>query len=362
MRWELEPEPSDSSGQKPLNVIGLPAAPVLAPTNSPVFSTTYANFAPRIGLAYQLRQASGHETVLRGGFGIFYDLNSEGFSTMFDNEPFFNFSATFSNLAFPVADGKIPLPPLPGPITFPLSPIAAIDPHLKLPYTMQWNVSIEQGLGQSQSLTASYVASAGRRLLRTDTLEIQSSPEFLFINAMRNASSSSYQSLQLQFQRRLSHGLQALAAYTYSHSIDNASDGETALYPSVARFPNPNLDRGSSDFDLRHAFRAAVMYNVPEWKGNHLSRAVFGGWSVDAIGLAQSGPPEDLLGGFYFPSNCTCYFQLRPNVVPGQPYYLDGAQCAVANGGTDFHDGKSDRKGRHSIRQNQRRRKDLREC
>jgi outer membrane receptor protein involved in Fe transport len=332
LRWDLNPAPGERDGIQPFNVIGLnnPATATLAPLNSPMYKTTYNNFAPRVGLAYQLRQAPGHETVIRGGFGVFYDLNSETTATGYNNTPFQNFSS-ITNIPFPVPNNLLPSPPVPAPLTPPYY-VNAIDPNLKLPYTLQWNFSIEQALGQNQSLTASYVASAGYRLLRSDEL-FDVNPDFTEVTVVRNASSSNYQSLQLQFNRRLSHGLQALVSYTYSHSIDNASSAEAALSTSVTgAFLNPNIDRGNSDFDLRHAFRGALTYNIPSWNENFLSKAVLGGWSLDIIGVAQTGLPVDLVGSSLFIDGVVV--RLRPNVVAGQPFYLYGQQCAAANGGT----------------------------
>jgi hypothetical protein len=324
LRWELNPTPGERDGLNKFipNVIGIndPATAMLAPAGSPLFKTTYDNFAPRIGAAYQIRQSPKRETVVRAGIGIFYDLNSQ---TVAQNEVlqrgFANDSPDLFGVSFPVASNVLTIPPVPVPRTPPFVFVDAIDPNLKLPYTLQWNVSLEQGLGQSQSLRVSYVASAGYDLLRQDTLESFSST-FKNLAVLRNASSSSYQSLQIQFNRQLSRGLQALASYTYSHCIDDASDGQTVI-TAFQVLPNPNEDRGDCDFDLRQALRGALTYNIPTWNASHLSRGIFSGWAVEMIGLAQSGSPVDLLGGF------TNFGTVRPDIVPGQPFYLYGAQC-----------------------------------
>jgi hypothetical protein len=195
---------------------------------------------------------------------------------------------------------------------------------------MQWNISVEQAFGRSQSLSVSYVAASGYNLLRSDNI-FNFNPNFTQVSYLHNGSSSNYQALQLQFNRRLSRGLQALASYTYSHSIDNASNAEVVLSapPSGGTFVNPNIDRGNSDFDLRHAFRGAFTYNIPSWNGNPLSKAVLRGWSVDTIGLAQTGVPDNLIGGIYFIDGYRVL--LRPNVVAGQPFYLHGAACVAAH-------------------------------
>jgi hypothetical protein len=336
LRWELNPAPGERDGLQPFNVIGLndPATATLAPLNSKLYTTTYNNFAPRIGVAYQVRQSAGRETVIRGGFGVFYDLNSEASAIGFGAAPFGNAGLPATNAPFPFAPGTLQIPTVPTPATPPFSEVWAIDPNLKLPYTLQWNISLEQALGRSQSFTTSYVAGSGYRLLRTSYL-FNPNMNLGTIFDLQNASSSNYQSLQLQFNRRLSQGLQALVAYTYSHSIDDASDGLTFLTtaPSGTAFVNPNIDRGNSDFDLRHAFRAGITYNIPLLNRNFLTKAVFGGWSTDAIALAQSSLPVDLLGNFYlFPGIGVYELGLRPNVVRGLPLYLYGTQCAQVFG------------------------------
>jgi hypothetical protein len=336
IRWDFNPVPGERDGIQPFNVIGIddPATATLAPLNSPMYKSTYNNFAPRVGLAYQVRQAPRHETVVRGGLGLFYDLNSETTAFGFGSAPFVNNSqvlttlpGTSNPLPFPVPANVLPFPPIPAPTTPPFDTIFAINPNLKLPYTLQWNVSVEQSLGSNQTLTVSYVAAAGYRLLRNDRL-FHFNPLFTNIQVVQNSASSNYQSLQLQFNRRLSQGLQALGSYTYSHSIDDASNAETFLSTSASgtNFLNPTVDRGSSDFDVRHAFRGALTYNIPAWNESKLSRTILGGWSTDAIGIAQTGQPADLIGGVYFPNGG--FLLLRPNVVLGQPLYLHGAQCA----------------------------------
>ena len=337
VRWDSNLPPSERDGIYPPNLVGLnsPATATLIPSAQP-YKAAYGNFAPRIGVAYQLRQKPGRETVVRGGFGVFYDLNSETFvNGFYSTGSFENTSPIFTNVPFPVANNFFPVPPVPAPLTLPLSFTAlGIDPNLKLPYILQWNVSAEQGLGENQSLTASYVASAGYRLLRADNL-FNLGPSYPNgVQTLRNASESNYQSLQLQYNRRLSRGVQALASYTYAHSIDNASNAETVLSTTAtgSTFPNPNIDRGNSSFDLRHAFRGAITYSIPTWNSNSFSKAVFGGWSLDTIAITQTGTPVDVVGGFY-PTADGHFIQLRPNVVPGQPRYLYGAQCAAAHGG-----------------------------
>ena len=346
LRWELNPPPGERNGIQPANLVGLndPATATLAPPGTTLYKTTYNNFAPRVGLAYQVRQSPGRETVVRAGFGVFYDLNSETTALGFGNsDPFQANSLPFASLAFPLANNVFPPLHVPVPLAPPFTSVQQIfgvNPNLKLPYTLQWNVSIEQAFGQNQSVTASYVASTGYSLLRTDLLALAginpNFPNLGPVGVVRNSSSSNYQSLQVQFNRTLSHGLQALASYTYSHCIDNASDGQADLFStslSGTGFLNPNIDRGNCDFDLRHAFRGGFTYNTPTWSANSFSRALLSGWSIDAIGIGQSGLPVNLIGGSYFLPSNFLFLRLRPDIVSGIPLYLFGAQCTAANSG-----------------------------
>src|SRR5215469_9428438 len=119
--------------------------------------------------------------------------------------------------------------------------------------------------------------------------------------------------------------LQALASHTWSHSIDIASTDAFANYlntpDSVA---NPNIDRGNSDFDVRHAFTAGVTYNLPSPGWNNVAHAALGGWSVDGFIFALSAPPEDIVGAISFASGVA--LAARPNVVEGVPLELYGSQ------------------------------------
>jgi hypothetical protein len=137
---------------------------------------------------------------------------------------------------------------------------------------------------------------------------------------------SDYGALQLQFQRRLSHGLEVLASYTWSHSIDDASagsigEGSNALVPGI----NANLNRGPSDFDIRDAFSAGVTYDIPGPKINGFTNGLLRGWSTENFIVARSAPPvnvyNDSLGLILNASTA-----VRPDLFPGIPLYLFGPQ------------------------------------
>jgi hypothetical protein len=324
VRWDVNPAPRGrNSANDPFTVTSLdnPARIALAPRGTPLFETTYGNVAPRLGLAWQLRVSQNWGLTLRAGAGIFYDLGqgSIGGVTSY----------------FPYDESKIIAP---APVPFPLNPqnaappalttnppvstILATEPHLKLPRSYQWNVALDQSLGSSQIVSLTYIGAIGRDLIRQTDL-ISPNPSFQFVGVQSNSSTSDYLALQLKFQRRLSWGLQGLTSYTLSHSIDNSSTDAFANYLNTpGSLGNPNLDRGNSDFDIRHAFTAGLTYDLPALRSQQVVNAIIGAWSLDGFILARSAPPVDVVGGIFFAAGTALY--PRPNVVAGVPLVLYG--------------------------------------
>ena len=198
------------------------------------------------------------------------------------------------------------------------------DPHLNVPYALEWNVAVESRLGKPQSLSVSYVGASDKRLLAEEVVT-NPNPNYASADLIGNQGSSNYQALQAEFQRRLSNGLQALISYTWSHSIDTGSYG---AYQNGS-FADINSNRGNSDFDVRHGFSAAVTYNVPALRNNVLTHAATGGWSLDDIVQIRSGSPVDIQDtnpNFSSISQQNASVLIRPDIVPGQPFYLAGTQ------------------------------------
>lgn len=327
LRWDINPPlRGKNAANDPFTATGLsnlndPSAIALAPHGTPLYQTTYGNVAPRVGIAYQLRHEANWETVLRGGFGAFYDL---GYGSLGGVSSYFPYEAVkvFAPSEFPLTPQDAAPPAFT--VNPPVPTIIVADPHLKLPRTYQWNVAAEQALGNNQSLSLTYVGAIGRDLLRaTDLFDVN--PDFGLIALTGNTGTSDYHALQVKFERRLSRGLQALASYTFSHSIDNASTDVSDLDVNTAGPPrNPNVDRGSSDFDVRHSLTAGFSYAVAVPGSADFARAAFGGWSADCFVWARSAAPVDLIGAILPFSAATLFF--RPNLVPGVPLELFGSQ------------------------------------
>jgi len=329
VRWDLDLVPKTLSGPSFPAVTGFDlqnlAALALAPSGTPPYSTTYGNVAPRLGLAYQLSQNREWQTVFRGGVGIFYDLASSeaGNSVAQGVYPF--------GAIAPGYGGTFPInPPPPAPTITPPSAtspgeVLAVDPHLRLPYTIEWNVALEQALGTEQSISASYVGASGRRLLQTASV-FSPTPSLIEANLLTNQGSSDYDALQVQFQRRLSHSIQALASYTWSHSIDTASAGSNALSSNELVPSAANANRGPSDFDIRNAFSAGITWDLPAPHFNAVTNGVLRGWSIESVIQARSASPVDVSDTTFQEFSGGIVADVRPDFVPGVPVYLYGSQ------------------------------------
>jgi hypothetical protein len=147
VRWDVDFAPSSINGPALNAVTGFnlseEANLALAPPGTPPYKTTYGNVAPRIGFAYQLNQNQSWQTVFRGGFGVFYDLaSSEAGNALNGTYPFgalgFNFGGTF-----PLSPAAAAPPPITA-SNLASSTLSAFDPHLELPYTLEWNAALEQ--------------------------------------------------------------------------------------------------------------------------------------------------------------------------------------------------------------------------
>jgi len=324
LRWDINPPLSGKDATSvPFTVVGLnsPATLSLAPRGTPLYSTTYGNVAPRLGVAYQLRQAPGWESVVRGGIGLFYDLGTGSLGSVTQGFPYTAFKVLFG-VPFPIPAQQSGPPPFtltPSPST--CTTLYVAIPDLSLPRTYQWNVALEQSLGTSQTLSLTYIGALGRDLLRPYFLQ-NPNADFAGVYVTTNTGSSDYHALQFKYQRRLARGLQALASYTYSHSIDNASD-DSGIFTSPG-LGSANVDRGSSDFDVRHSFTGALTYNIPSPEHQKFMRALLGGWSANTFVFARSALPVNVYGTASVVTGIES--QARPDLVPGIPLYLYGPQ------------------------------------
>lgn len=313
LRWDVNPPPGSGYGPLPYTLLGNldnPADLSLAPRNTPLWKTAWYNFAPRLGVAWTLNNTPGHQTVLRAGGGVFFDTGNQAAALGFGGSP--------GNYAYEDLSGvPVPFPNL-GALTLSTAPpytntaVYSMYPHLQLPYTLEWSSAIEQAFGQSQTLTISYVAANGRRLLQENELSLTAlNPDFGSILRYTNGPTSNYQSLQAKFQRSVTHGLQALVAYTWSHSLDYGSN-----------FLTIPLQRGNSDFDVRNNFTAGATWQSPIFNGAHILKAILNTWSVDGHVIARSGFPVNIVGNEAIDAATGALYFGGVDLVANQPLYL----------------------------------------
>ncbi len=266
-RWEINPSPTTVAGQKPYtaccatNISNL----TLSAAGAPYYPTSFDDFAPRFGMAYQILQTTGRQLVVRGGGGIDYDLGQSG-SFGLNNWPYSNFVFA-EETPYPVPAGYLTFPPVnPVPSSSNMANVSIAGADFRLPRTYEWNVTLEQALGATQVLSMAYVGARGHDLLRNENY-LNPSSDFSEVSVTTNNGFSSYDSLQVQFTSRLTHSFQSYASYTYSHSIDNASSDQGAVIP--AQFVKTSFDKGNSDFDVRHTLNGAFVYTAPvrTWAG-----------------------------------------------------------------------------------------------
>jgi hypothetical protein len=314
LRWEVNPAPGVTQGLKPYTIKGSsPDTWALAPQGTPLWQTTWGNLAPRLGAAYVVRNALGWETVVRGGGGIFFDTGQQLGSQGFVGPGFLSIGAFLpgSFPSYPIA------PPIVNPPTSPYDTQPYVfPPHLQLPYTLQWNASLEQALGKSQTLAASYVGSHAARLLQQNVFSAPGNPNYQTFVVVQNGLTADYDALQIQFRRRLSRGLTALASYTFSHCIDYGSENYNLAY-----------QRGNCDFDVRHNVSAAFSYNFPNVGHAGFESAVLHHWGFDDRFTARTAFPVTLDGNQLLQPNGQVYYG-GLSFVPGQPVYLYGEKCA----------------------------------
>jgi hypothetical protein len=316
LRWEVDPAPHGKNGVDAFTAVGNLASPAsvsLAPRGTALWDTSWFSLAPRIGAAWLVDRRAGHELVVRAGGGVFFDTDNRAGVQAFSA---FGFSETMEPI-------NVPVPVTPAQLDFRLSSssptnslVFAFPRHLQLPYSVQWNAAIEKSLGRNQTFTASYVGAGGDRLLREQRTDINSqNPEFGEIEWFPPGVTSNYQALQLKFQRSMAHGLQGLASYTWSHTID---------YGSIN--PAWPLTRADSNLDLRHNFQAALSWDEHELSRKGFRAYVFGGWGADMRIAARSAFPVTPLGNIFSdPATGERYFS-GVDLIPNRPRYLYGSQ------------------------------------
>lgn len=317
LRWEVNPAPTEAHGNDAYTVLGNlndPTSLTLAPRGTSLWKTYWYNLAPRLGGAWVVRNTPGRETVLRVGSGVYSDTGNQIATQGFSGLGFYA-SKTYTGVSVPATAAQLNFT-TDAAAPYTSSYVYMFPSHMQSPYSLQWNTSLEQALGKSQVLTVSYVASAGRRLLQVQQHSVNAlNSTFGSIYYIPNNVTSNYQSLELKFQRSVSRGLQALVSYAWSHSLDYGSNNSS--YP---------LRYANSDFDIRHNLQAGLSWEIPNYRGNRLLRAVTNNWSTDDRFMARTAFPITLQGKRITDSTTGARYYGNLNLVPNTPVYLYGSE------------------------------------
>jgi hypothetical protein len=264
------------------------------------------NFAPRIGLAWR---PFGDKTVIRAGFGVFYDnvnLNELQFTRLV--APFYaNFTLINSRPRPDIFMDNL-FPSLNQIARFP-APFS-VDPNNRTPYALEYNLNIQRQLGRNWVLEIGYSGSNSHKLWkrfnqnqaefdRTGTIPLQNRLPFPQFDAgiltTANDANGHYNGGFVKVEKRYSNGLFLLSSYTFSKSIDNNS-GEIEANDTRDRH-NKRLDRGRSRFDQRHRFGVSFGYELPFGPGKRfldvkgVAGFLTGGWNIQGILSLASGFP-----------------------------------------------------------------------
>jgi hypothetical protein len=290
--------------------------------NRALVNTDKNNFGPRIGFAYSgLKEDKTF--VIRGGYGLLYALDVNGRPDLSANPPFasryFCTITQFGTAAcphvpfIPNLDTGYPLPP-PPPSTALVFPapnqdIFYVDPNVRNEIFHQYNLTFQYEFAPSWLAEAGYVGSLGRNLLVVHNIGRDSDfgPGSRQVNLSRVITTdytgkSRYDSLQTKVEKRFSEGLSILSAYTWSHAIDDGPGGFAGASGTDNKFGpsnplRPELDRANSDFDVRHRFTFANVYDLPFGRGRRFGKGMskmadffLGGFQLNNIVTIQSGP------------------------------------------------------------------------
>jgi hypothetical protein len=285
LRWDVNPAPGVREGPKPLALASSAIAGVTQ--NEPLYGTRWFDVAPRFGLAYQMDTTPGREMMLRMGAGLFYDVGYGTSAGAFGGAPYANVR-TISLALFPLASADANPPAMPP--TRPYGQITAAERDLKSPVVVQWNVTLERSLGRGQAISAAYVGTRGRRLMRSES-QPSFGDAYSILMLATNGASSDYHGLQVQFRRRLTENLQTQLSYTWGHSIDSASNDVSFGGGFASLFGGGQ--RGSSDYDIRHNINWSGSFRL--WgPGAGLTRRLLGNWHADWLASARTSLPFDV--------------------------------------------------------------------
>jgi len=325
----------------------------------------YHNFGPRLGFAYQL--TSDGKTVLRGGYGLFYFIDRGGISNQLAQNPPFSGqnSVTYQQGYRITLSGSLACEPTCTPAQL-ISPnatgslpsgsftnlnlaaptgvsVIAMLPSDATPQVSQWNLQLQRQIGTNQSVSLGYVGTHGAHLMRNYNANQQLYdapsgpglyPELGSIAVQDTSGKSDYHALQAQYERRLTQGLQATGAFTWSKTLDDSCGNLDACAPQL--YTDYKLERGLSNQDQDYVLSASILYELPFGRGKRWGGDVskwvdyaIGGWQLNAIYTLAAGTPFSITVSGN-PSSTRANLVGKPTVHPGNiTDYVDPSAFAV---------------------------------
>jgi len=293
------------------------------------------NFAPRVGLAWD--PLGTGRTSVRTGFGVFHDqiLPKYYFFSGSLNPPFTT-RTSIVNPPFPNVVANF------DPDAYIRAQLQTVNFDLQTPYVMQFNVSVERALTDTLDVTAGYVGSRGRNLIRLGDANLapeiivngvktyqpqlgRRNPNFTGIWQRMTDAKSFYDSLQLSLNRRYAGGWRAQVSYTLSEAVDDSSGINSQDFSNNVQYVSDwydlEHDRGLSAFHARHNLTANASWELPfvADRGG-ITGAVLGGWQLNGIATLRTGHPFTVELGFNRSGNLnTTGFSRheRPDLKPG---------------------------------------------
>jgi hypothetical protein len=294
------------------------------------------NLAPRFGFAYSL---PGHrETVLRGGYGVFYDVEQENCCEGTRTNPPYSYWSQFLGGN---TSAELPTVPIQNAlastsVSSPVPYIQALDFHLLNGYQQQASFGIQHQFGSTLVAEVDYNWQKNTKFFASRNLDaplehgtfVLPYPQFSGITYLTNLEYGNYNALLARLEKRISHGLTATTSFTWAKYLDNTSTGNAAGAPGDPGFQNPycfSCDYGRSTSDFEKRFVQSWVYKVspPNW-GSAFAKNAIGGWEISGIFTYQSGFPVS--PRISYDNSETETYADRPDVVPGVPLFPAGTR------------------------------------
>ncbi|MDX1984383.1 MAG: carboxypeptidase regulatory-like domain-containing protein [Bryobacteraceae bacterium] len=272
----------------------------------------YNNFAPRIGIAYQVTKG----TVIRSGFGLFYaEADGASYSRWVNQTPDFTEVNVPSDNITPAAIVRNGLPLVQLPASAPVrnTGVNTRPPEIVTQYSTQWFFDVQRELPGSIVMTLGYQGTKSTHLFVSRNVnhggphpsipenQRRIRPFWNGVSYAEYGANANYNAFTARGEKRFSKGLTFLASYTWSHNIDQNTESLDTGFDVIANPYNLRAERGNSNLDQRQVFTTSATYELPFGRGKGLGSdwhgavdAVLGGWQVGGILTLRTGFPFEV--------------------------------------------------------------------